>query len=105
MGGPPRQTERTIEMSVEPIKSEVRQLLAKADEKLRRAEHAHDLGTDAEKVEAAGQLVFLQRQKEALEARMADLERSKDGGGATAQWFKEDWMLLMQRLDAFIDGR
>jgi hypothetical protein len=31
------------------------------------------------------------------------LERSHDG--ATAQWFKEDWMLLMHRLDAFIDGR
>jgi hypothetical protein len=93
-------------MSVEPITSEVQQLLAKADEALRRAQKAHARGTDAEKVAAAGQLVFLQRQKQDLEARMAELERSHGGGGATtAQWFKEDWMLLMQRLDAFMDGR
>ncbi|HVY35180.1 MAG TPA: hypothetical protein VG960_12265 [Caulobacteraceae bacterium] len=93
-------------MSVEPIKSEVRQLLAQADEKLRRAQHLHDQGSDAEKVTAAGQLVILKRQKQELEARIGELEHAKDGGGATtSQWFKEDWMLLMQRLDAFIDGR
>ncbi len=93
-------------MTVEPIKSEVTHLLAQADEKLRRAQHLHAAGSDAEKVAAAGQLVFLERQKLELEARMAELERSGNGGGATTgQWFKEDWMLLMQRLDAFIDGR
>ncbi len=64
------------------------------------------MGRTRKRSTAAGQLVFLQRQKQDLEARMAELERSDNGGGATtAQWFKEDWMLLMQRLDAFIDGR
>ena len=93
-------------MSVEPIKSEVRQLLAQADEKLRRAQHLHSQGSESEKVTAAGQLVFLNRQKEELEARIAELEHSDNGGGATtSQWFKEDWMLLMQRLDTFIDRR
>jgi hypothetical protein len=92
-------------MSVETIKTEVQQLLAQADEKLRRAQRRYDQGSDAEKVTAAGQLVFLRRQKEALDGRMADLDRVKDGGGATTQWFKEDWMLLMQRLDAFMEGR
>jgi hypothetical protein len=93
-------------MSVEPIKTEVRGLLAKADEKLSRARQEHAKGSDAEKVEAAGQLIFLERQKQALEARMAELEHAGEGGGATtAQWLKEDWMLLMQRLDAFMDGR
>ena len=93
-------------MSVDPIKTEVQGLLAQADEKLRRAQTLHARGSDAQKVKAAGQLVFLQRQKQALEARMSELEHSGDGGGATtAQWFKEDWMLLMQRLDAFMDGR
>ena len=93
-------------MSVETIKTEVRGLLVKADEKLKRAQALHAGGSDAEKVKAAGQLIFLERQKQALETRMAELEHSNEGGGATtAQWFKEDWMLLMQRLDAFIDGR
>lgn len=41
-------------MSVEPIKSEVRQLLAQADEKLRRAQHLHSQGSESEKVTAAG---------------------------------------------------
>jgi hypothetical protein len=93
-------------MSVEPIKAEVQQLLARADEKVRRAEQLYAEGSDAEKVEAAGQLVSLKRQKAELEARMVDLDRSLGGGGATArQWVKEDWMLLMHRLDAFIGGR
>jgi hypothetical protein len=93
-------------MSVEPIKAEVQQLLAQADEKVRRAEQLHADGSDAEKVEAAGQLVSLKRQRAELETRMADLDRSPGGGGATArQWLKEDWMLLMQRLDGFILGR
>ena len=93
-------------MSVDPIKTEVRGLLAQADEKLRRAEQLQASGSNAQKVAAAGQLVFLQRQKRDLEARLTELERSHDGGGAaTAQWFKEDWMLLMQRLDAFMEGR
>jgi hypothetical protein len=93
-------------MSVEPIKTEVRRLLAMADEKLKRARLLHDQGSDAQKVEAAGQLVFLERQKQALEARMTELDQADEKGPATTvQWFKEDWMLLMQRLDAFIDGR
>ena len=93
-------------MSVEPIKTEVSSLLAQADEKLRRAQQRHAQGSDAQKVKAAGQLVFLERQKQALEARMAELDQAgESGAAATAQWFEEDWMLLMQRLDAFMEGR
>ena len=93
-------------MSVEPIKTEVQQLLAQADEKVRRAEALHLDGTDRQKVEAAGQLVTLRRQKAELESRLAEIEGSGGGGGATAhQWLKEDWMLLMNRLDDFIDGK
>jgi hypothetical protein len=93
-------------MSVEPIRSEVERLLAQADERVRRAEQLHHDGTDAQKVEAAGQLTWLRRQRADLGARLNELDRSPGGGGATiGQWFKEDWMLLIQRLDAFIDGR
>jgi hypothetical protein len=90
-------------MSVATVRTEVQDLLAQADEKLRRAQMMLDQGADAQKVAAAGRLVFLRRQKQALEARMTDLDKAHDG--ATSQWFKEDWMLLMQRLDAFMEGR
>ena len=92
-------------MSVEPIKTEVQQLLAQADEKVRRAEALHLDGTDREKVEAAGQLVTLRRQKAELESRLAEIEGSNGGGSTAHQWLKEDWMLLMNRLDNFIDGK
>jgi hypothetical protein len=92
-------------MSVEPLKTEVRGLLAQADEKVRRAEHLYAQGADEQKVEAAGQLVSLKRQKIELEARMAELDRAPGAGGSVArQWLKEDWMLLMNRLDAFVGG-
>ena len=93
-------------MTVEAIRTEVERLLAQADERVRRAEQLHHDGTDAQKVEAAGQLTWLRRQRGELDARLHELDRSSGGGGATlSQWFKEDWMLLIQRLDAFIDGR
>lgn len=92
-------------MSLEPLVTEVQQLLARADERIRRAEQGYAEGSDAEKVEAAGQLVFLKRQKAELESRMAELEGMPGRSGAVRQWLKEDWMLLMHRLDAFIDGR
>ena len=93
-------------MSVEAIRTEVERLLAQADEKVRRAEHLHLQGTEEQKVEAAGQLTWLRRQRDELVARLGELDRSPGHGGATVgQWVKEDWMLLIQRLDAFIDGR
>jgi hypothetical protein len=90
-------------MSIATVRSEVEDLLAQANEKLARAQQMHTSGTDAQKVAAAGRLVSLQRQKQALDARMAELDHAQ--GGETSQWFKEDWMLLMQRLDAFMAGR
>jgi hypothetical protein len=74
-------------MSIEPIKREVTQLLSQANEKVR----------------ASGALVFLKRQKGTLEARAAELNASRDSGGRTV--VQEDWMVLMDRLDAFVDGR
>jgi hypothetical protein len=91
-------------MTVEAIRTEVERLLAQADERVRRAEQLRLEGTDEEKVEAAGQLTWLRRQRDELHARLDELDRSP-GGSTVGQWFKEDWMLLIQRLDAFIDGR
>jgi hypothetical protein len=91
-------------MSVEAIRTEVERLLAQANERIRRAEALRLEGADEDKVEAAGQLTWLRRQRDDLSARLDELDHTP-GGSTVAQWFKEDWMLLIQRLDAFIDGR
>ncbi len=88
-------------MSNESIRDEVQRLLAQADEKVRHAEGLYAQGSDAQKVQAAGQLVFLKKRKAELEARMAEL----DQGPRVGQWLKEDWMVLMHRLDAFLEQR
>jgi hypothetical protein len=91
-------------MSVEAIRTEVERLLAQADERVRRAEALRLEGADEEKVEAAGQLTWLVRRRDDLTTRLDELNHTP-GGSTVGQWFKEDWMLLIQRLDAFIDGR
>jgi hypothetical protein len=93
-------------MSIEPIKYEVRQLLARANHDIREAERTRASDGGFARVRAAGQLVFLQRQKQALEARLRELERSHDGAAPTLiQWVREDWMILMDRLESWIEAR
>jgi hypothetical protein len=49
-------------------------------------------------------LVFLRRQKAELEERTRELATVQDGAAATiAEWIKEDWMMLMQRLEILIE--
>ena len=89
-------------MSTQPIKTEVDQLLAQANDKVRRAEQRLAGGSDEQKVKAAGELVALKQQQAALEARAAELAITPEHH-TLVQWFKEDWMILMQRLDAVLD--
>jgi hypothetical protein len=91
-------------MSIEPIKTELTGMLAQADSKIKDAQAQLASGTGPERVRAAGQLVFLKRQKEELEGRARDLSTVPDGGFATLfQWIKEDWLILMQRLQILIE--
>ena len=87
-------------MSTESIKTEVDQLLAQVNEKVRKAEMLLAGGTDEQKVKAAGQLVYLKHQRDELTARSEHLEHH---GKSFGEWLKEDWMILMQRLDAFME--
>jgi len=78
--------------------------VAKANSKIEDAEQQQATGTGQERVHAAGQLVFLRRQKEELEGRTRELGTVQDGPTATvAEWIKEDWMMLMQRLEILIE--
>jgi hypothetical protein len=93
-------------MSIETIKAEVRGLLAQANLKFRDAERLVAGGTDRERVDAAGQLVFLKRHKHELEARMRELDNVPEGVASTVfQWFKEDWVILLQRLEMWMESR
>jgi hypothetical protein len=93
-------------MSIEGIKGEVRGLLAQVNDKIQQAERRLAAGTGEQRVHAAGELVFLKRQKDELETRTRELDHSPDGASRTViEWIKEDWMILMQRLENWIETR
>jgi hypothetical protein len=91
-------------MSIEPIKAELLGMLAQANSKIKEAEALRANGTGRERVHAAGQLVFLKGQKKELDDRTRELDAVQDGLGATVvQWIKEDWLILMQRLQILME--
>jgi hypothetical protein len=91
-------------MSIEPIIVEVRRLLAQTNDSLQQAETALAQGTGEERVHAAGELVLLRRQQAELRARMGELRQAHDSVRSTMlQWIKEDWMILMLRMESWIE--
>lgn len=94
-------------MSTEGIKSEVRELLTQVNEKILQADRKLAGGTGEQRVHAAGELVFLKRQRDELEARTRALDEAPEGGAGrtVVEWIKEDWMILMQRLESWIERR
>lgn len=93
-------------MSIEPIKTEVRGLLAQVNYDIRQANRTLTAGTAQQQVVAAACLISLKRRKAELEERLRDLNQSRDGILPTViQCFKEDWMLVIQRLEAWAEGR
>jgi hypothetical protein len=90
-------------MSIEPIRTEVRSLLAEAKDDIRQAERALAYGIAEARVRAAGRLVGLKQRKAELEQRMRELDHSRGGAMDTVvQWVREDWMILMQTLEHWI---
>jgi hypothetical protein len=93
-------------MSIKPIKAEVHALLVQANDKVHQAQHLLATGSDEARVRAAGELVYLNARKTELEARMLELDKAHDGVAPTViQWVREDWMILMQRLESWIGSR
>ncbi|MDR3511546.1 MAG: hypothetical protein P4L73_07930 [Caulobacteraceae bacterium] len=93
-------------MSIETLKFEVSRLLAEVKDQIREAEKARAGGAGADRVHAAGDLVILRRQRAELEARVAELDHCREGPVDTfVQWVREDWMILMHRLESWIEAR
>jgi hypothetical protein len=93
-------------MSIEPIKNEVRALLAQTNYDIRKAEKELADGENGVRVHAVGELVNLRRHRKEFEDRLVDLNHSSDGVIATVvQWFKESWMLVVQSFERSVEGR
>jgi hypothetical protein len=92
-------------MSIEPIKTEVRGLLARTNYDIDQAERTLVRGAGEDRVHAASRLVLLRRHKRAFEARMSDLDHSPDGAIPTVvQCLKENWMLVSHSLETWFEG-
>jgi hypothetical protein len=93
-------------MSIEPIKAELRGLLTQTNYDIELAKRTLAYGKDRARARAASQLVALRRRKEELEARLYELDHSPDGAAVPViQWFKDDWMVVIQRIEAWVGGR
>ena len=92
-------------MSIEPIRAEVRGLLALTNEGIREAERTLANDNGVARVRAAGELVYLRLHQAELKNRMLELDHCREGDGPTfIQWVRENWMILMYRLQSWIEG-
>lgn len=90
-------------MTVETIRFDVARLLADANEHVREAEQILAHGADRARVKAAGDLVALKRQKEALEARLEDIDHAPHNAVAgLLQRLREEGLMLRHSLEALV---
>ena len=90
-------------MTVQTIRFEVSRLLADANHHLHEVEEALAHGEGRVRINAAGELVSLRRRKEALEARLADLDHCPPGAAAgLIQRLKEEGLRLRQNIEELV---
>jgi len=90
-------------MTVETLRFDVTRLLAEANVHLREAEETLANGNGRDRVKAAGELVALKRQKEALEARLEDIDHAPHNAAAgLLQRLREEGLLLRENLAALV---
>ena len=90
-------------MTVETLRFDVSRLLAEANVHVREAEAMLANGDGRERVTAAGQLVALKHQKEALEARLKDIDRAPHNTVAgLLQRLREEGLMLRENLAALV---
>ena len=92
-------------MALDNIRHEVGMMLAELNEKLAQSERQLSQGTPSEKVNAAGELSFLRRQKETIEDRVKEIDAAPDGASDTLfRWVKEEVFNLKLRLESWVAG-
>jgi len=92
-------------LALDNIRHEVGMMLADVNERLAEAERQLSRGTPSEKVNAAGELSFLQRQKETIEDRVKEIDAASEGASETLfRWVKEEVFNLKLRVESWIAG-
>jgi hypothetical protein len=89
-------------MSMQVIRHEVVMMLSQANMKISEAEQIIAAGSDRERIDAAGELFFLKRQKETLQQRLAEIETRADAPTTLYEWIKEEVFNLNLRLESWI---
>jgi hypothetical protein len=92
-------------LALENIERDVRRMLADVNEQLAEAEQRLAQGAMREKVDAAGELVFLRSHKEMVEARLARLNAVAPAAAETPlRWLREEIFNLKLRVESWIAG-
>jgi hypothetical protein len=90
-------------MALADIRHEVVLALAQTRDAQHEAEALLARGEDAQKVTAAGELDFLQRQDARLRARLAEVDRRMaERRDSAFSWFRQEWFNLMLHLESWI---
>jgi predicted nucleic acid-binding Zn-ribbon protein len=89
-------------MALADIRNQVRLALAQTRERQREARAMLAAGTDEEKVEAAGELDILARQRAMLEARMREVDRRIVERRTLFSWYRQTWFSLMFYFESWI---
>ena len=89
-------------MALADIRHEIVLTIAQTKEAQREARDALAHGNYLEKVEAAGELNFLSRQKVLLERRLAELDRRVAEHRTLFTWIRQMWFSLMLQFERWI---
>ncbi len=89
-------------MALDHIRHEVVLALAQTKDLIREAAMMVRRGDDAERVDAAGELDFLQRQKLMLERRLLEVDRRLAEPETPFRWFRQEWFNLMLHFESWI---
>ncbi|HXQ16676.1 MAG TPA: hypothetical protein VN814_18845 [Caulobacteraceae bacterium] len=89
-------------MALADIRHDVVHALANTHDAQHDARAALDRGEDAEKVAAAGELNFLERQDARLRRRLAEIDRGAAERRTAFAWFRQEWFNLMLQMENWI---
>jgi hypothetical protein len=89
-------------MALADIRHDVLHALANTHDAQHDARAALEHGEDTEKVAAAGELDFLERQDARLQDRLAEIDRRAVEHRTTFAWLRQEWFNLMLQMERWI---
>jgi hypothetical protein len=89
-------------MALSDIRHEVVLALALTNEAMREEQRTLEAGSDMEKVEAAGELDLLHRQKRMLQTRLKQVDRLAAERESPFAWMRQEWFSLMLHFESWI---